>query len=532
MYKVVLVDDEELIIEGMKRLVNWKELGCEIVGAAYDGDEALDIINEAEPDILITDIRMPAMDGLTMIDYVKERFPDLIIMIMSGYSDFEYAHQALEKGAACYMLKPVSEKELSERILQAVKRLDERNHQKEEKEAITVRLYRLKREARISFLYGLLNETPSEAYILEMWKGMELCPYTNRIRVAVLDTDFPLEGPEASVIKFAIDNIVEEVCRSQGNCESVPSGDGRIAVFMMESSEYPEDRILEILDQILKTVQSFSKISVSAGLSKSVLFPSQIRDAYQDALNALKKRFYESKPSKLYEGKIKTGRPPIKELRELENSLLEAVKKSDKKNAAVVLGRMFHMMLQTAVLPEEYIYNQLKRILVGYQDILFKSGNTEGIGEDMGEFWSDFMYRFKLGNELKAWMEGITVRIIECLNKEPDQEAGLIERIKYYISRNYRTATRQSVADYFFLNPSYLSQLFKAETGEVFTDYVNQIRMEEAKRMLVETDYKIQHIADLAGYASSQHFNRTFKKYTGMQPAEYKKKMQNKQDRL
>ena len=104
MYKVVLVDDEELIIEGMKRLVNWKELGCEIVGAAYDGDEALDIINEAEPDILITDIRMPAMDGLTMIDYVKERFPDLIIMIMSGYSDFEYAHQALEKGAACYML--------------------------------------------------------------------------------------------------------------------------------------------------------------------------------------------------------------------------------------------------------------------------------------------------------------------------------------------------------------------------------------------------------------------------------------------
>ena len=108
----------------------------------------------------------------------------------------------------------------------------------------------------------------------------------------------------------------------------------------------------------------------------------------------------------------------------------------------------------------------------------------------------------------------------------------MIERIKYYISRNYRTATRQSVADYFFLNPSYLSQLFKAEIGEVFTDYVNQIRMEEAKRMLVETDYKIQHIADLAGYASSQHFNRTFKKYTGMQPAEYKKKMQKQQDKL
>ena len=82
------------------------------------------------------------------------------------------------------------------------------------------------------------------------------------------------------------------------------------------------------------------------------------------------------------------------------------------------------------------------------------------------------------------------------------------------------------MADYFFLNPSYLSQLFKAETGEVFTDYVNKIRMEEAKRMLLQTDYKIQYIADMVGYASSQHFNRTFKKYIGMQPAEYKKNAQ------
>lgn len=183
-------------------------------------------------------------------------------------------------------------------------------------------------------------------------------------------------------------------------------------------------------------------------------------------------------------------------------------------------------MLRSNVLPQEYIYNQLKRILIGYQDILFKAQHTEYIGEDMGEFWSDYMYRFKLGNELKDWMAGVTERIVECLNRGSNKETGLIERIKYYISQNYRTITRQSVADYFFLNPSYLSQLFKAETGEVFTDYVNKIRMEEAKRMLLQTDYKIQYIADMVGYASSQHFNRTFKKYIGMQPAEYKKNAQ------
>lgn len=528
MYKVVLVDDEELIIEGMKQLINWKELECEVAGAAYDGDEALDIINEVEPDILITDIRMPAMDGLTMIDYVKERFPNLIIMIMSGYSDFEYAHQALEKGAACYMLKPVSEKELSERIGQSVKRLKEREHQREEKEAITVRLYKLKREARISFLCGLLNEVSFEDYILEMWRGMELCTYANRVRVAVLDTDFPLKGPEASIIKFAVDNIVEEICREQGYCESVSSGDERTVIFIMESSEYSEKHMFGILKQIIETVQNISKVSVSIGVSKSVAFPSQIQDAYQDALNALKKRFYESKPCELYEGQIEMGKSfAVQELRETENLLLDTVEKGEKKNAMVVLGRMFHNMLQSNMLPQEYVYNQLKRILIGYQDILFKAKHTEYIGEDMGEFWSDYMYRFKLGDALKEWMAGVTERIIECLNKAPNEEMELIERIKYYISKNYRTATRQSVADYFFLNPSYLSQLFKAETGEVFTDYVNKIRMEEAKRMLIQTDYKIQYIADMVGYASSQHFNRTFKKYTGMQPAEYKKNIQN-----
>ena len=527
MYKVVLVDDEELIIEGMKRLINWKGLGCEIAGVAYDGDEALDIMNEAEPDILITDIRMPAMNGLTMIDYVKERFPNLIIMIMSGYSDFEYAHQALEKGAACYMLKPVSEKELSERIRHVVERLRERDHQKEEEEAITVRLYRLKREARISFLGGLLNEISSEDYILEMWRGMELCPYANRVRMAVLDTDFPLDDPEASVIKFAVDNIVEEICREQGYCESVSSGDERTAIFIMESLEYSEKRMAGFLKQIIETVQKFGKISVSIGVSESAAFPSQIQEAYQEALNALKKRFYESKPSELYEGRVETGKPlAVQELRETEDLLLDAVKKGEKKNASVIVGRMFHSMLRSNVLPQEYIYNQLKRILIGYQDILFKAQHTEYIGEDMGEFWSDYMYRFKLGNELKDWMAGVTERIVECLNRGSNKETGLIERIKYYISQNYRTITRQSVADYFSLNPSYLSQLFKEETGEVFTDYVNKIRMEEAKRMLLQTDYKIQYIADMVGYASSQHFNRTFKKYIGMQPAEYKKNAQ------
>ena len=112
MYKVVLVDDEELIIEGMKRLINWKELGCEIAGVAYDGDEALDIMNEAEPDILITDIRMPVYDGLELIRRAKEVNPEINFIVISGYSQFEYAQQAIKYGVKDYLLKPLKKREL------------------------------------------------------------------------------------------------------------------------------------------------------------------------------------------------------------------------------------------------------------------------------------------------------------------------------------------------------------------------------------------------------------------------------------
>ena len=233
MYKVVLVDDEELIIEGMKQLVDWESLGCRIEGAAYDGDEALDIINETEPDIIITDIRMPSMNGLEMIDHVKEQFPDVVIMIMSGYSDFEYAQKALEKGAACYMLKPVLEKDLRERILQAVKKLDEKRLQKQKEEEATVRLYHLKRGAKENFLRKLLREDLSPSHILHMWENMELCPPKSMAMVALLDTDIPLRDTEQAVIKFAIDNMIEEICLEAGSCECVSLGNETSAILFL-----------------------------------------------------------------------------------------------------------------------------------------------------------------------------------------------------------------------------------------------------------------------------------------------------------
>jgi len=301
MYKVVLADDEELIVEGMKQLVDWKELGCEIAGIAYDGDEALDIINEAEPDIIITDIRMPAMNGLEMIDRVKEQLPDVVIMIMSGYSDFEYAHQALEKGAACYMLKPVLEKDLRERIQQAVGKLDERRRQKQKAEEITVRPYQLKRGAKENFLRKLIREELSASYVDSMWESMELCERRPCLRVALLESDVGLGDSGQAVIKFAVDNVIEEICRAGGNCESVSLGDESSAVFWL-CEPGDGDGLGELVKQIQDTVQQFCRVSISAGLSRVHDFPGGAIAAYQEAKNALGRRFYESIPLHIYEG--------------------------------------------------------------------------------------------------------------------------------------------------------------------------------------------------------------------------------------
>lgn len=529
MYKVVLVDDEELIIEGMRQLIGWESLGCRIVGTAYDGDEALDIINETEPDIIITDIRMPAMNGLEMIGHVKESFPDVVIMILSGYSDFEYAQQALEKGAACYMLKPVLEKDLKGHIMQAVKKLDEKRLQRQKEDENKVRLYRLKRGAKENFLRKLLKEELSRSYINHMWDNMELCVPKTMIQVALLDTDIPLEDTNQTVIKFAIDNVIEEICTGSGSCESVSLGyESSAVLFMCDGKEEEAVFFREMIARMLLMVEKFCQVSMSAGISRRGGFPSGIRDAFGQAEDALKRRFYEISESRIYEDKkTEKGRKEercYRELAECKERLMDAVQKQEKRTAMLQLGRICHLMFEEAVMEREEIYAEVLRILTKYHDILFQHQIENGVYDDSKIFKQDYLYQFKTACQLRSWLETVTEQVMEFLGQESSEASTrLIDRVKYYISQNYQTVSRQNAADYFFLNPSYLSQLFKAETGEAFTDYVTDVRMEKAKGLLWTTDYKIQYIAELVGYTSNQHFTRMFKKHTGMLPVEYRK---------
>jgi len=214
---------------------------------------------------------------------------------------------------------------------------------------------------------------------------------------------------------------------------------------------------------------------------------------------------------------------PYKEVREGEEKLLNAVESQDRKKAELWLGWMYHLMFEHACAEPEDIYTEVLHLLTEYQDILMRHQIENGAYENSRIFQPEYLYQFKTGKELRTWLETVTLQVIDFLGQEGGAQTGMIDQIRQYISKNYQTVTRQNTADYFFLNPSYLSQLFKAETGEVFTDYVTRVRMEEAKRLLTMTDYKIQYIAELVGYTSNQHFTRTFKKHAGMQPVEYRK---------
>jgi len=527
MYKVVLVDDEELIIEGMKQLTDWHQLGCEIAGIAYDGDEALDIINEVEPDILITDIRMPAMNGLKMIDYVRDRFPDMVIMLMSGYSEFEYAQQALEKGASCYMLKPVLERKLREYVGQAVNGLEQRKQKRKAEEELSVRLHQIKQEAREHFLRRIVKEELPDGYVRKLWGSMELCKPQDHIRLAILDTDVSLRENSASVLKFAIDNIADEICHQQNNFETASLDEERTVLLMMleqkEEGSAGSNQFHTVIKAIQEMVLRFCNIPLSVGISAVYDFPVGLQTAYVDAENALKKRFHEANGLRIYEGPVKQQDVPYKEVRASGEKLLSAVNGRELKLVQLYLRRFCHLLFDTACISQEMIFDELKKLLMEYQDILLKYQNDSRDYERFQVVQTASLYRFKQAGALRRWFEEITIQVVETINQEGEDSATLIGKIKAYISENYQTATRQAVAEHFFLNPSYLSQLFKAETGEVFTDYVTRSRMEAAKQMLEERKYKMQYIAELVGYSSNQHFTRTFKKYTGMLPVEYRK---------
>lgn len=472
MYRIIVIDDEKLVIKSLIATVDWEKYGFEIIGEAYNGQDGFELIKEKKPDLVFVDIRMPGKSGLELISDVNELGFGTLFAVVSGYAEFAYAQKAIKNGAISYCLKPFSESELVECLRIATEKLEMQSQ-----------IYKTN-------LLMLLEE-PWEKNKTNISKVLE------RLK---LDRD--LENGLCIAVVIEKDNVKPEY---PNYISRMRLGRNKQALFIASG------RMNEFL---LKYVPSFYDRYVSIGISAEVRDAQDLKNAIDDASSTAWNYFITGKTSVVF----RTGDIVYDEAEKLLTSIEKYNYNNDHEKLLEALGKINEAADSGMMLPYQIVrlYNHLKERL---PTVEFEENDDDYINniEQLSYIYinaREMIDDFKLAVEQKANRSQVKVDKIKNITAK---------QILEYVNENFSDdiAIRQ-ISQIFFINPSYLSQLFKKEVGETFTKYLMKLRIQYSCELLVNTSLNISEIAEKSGYADYFYFARVFKKATGYTPSQYR----------
>jgi|GEM_PF-618676 len=529
MFRVIIADDEYDIRAGLKRIIDWKEHGFVIVGEAGDGEEALELYLAEKPNLLITDIKMPAMNGLELTRKVKERNPDAKIIILSGYDDFGYARDAIRYGVNSYLLKPIDPAELIAELA------DVKTDLQEELNAS----YEERKKSEWIHDYFFRKLVKGESVQEDMSKSTRWHTLLQRHYFAVLLVELSeygeqlLELPESEIRlkKFAVRNILEEMLRDSGVGALFEVSDDQFGVLLAgDDIQLSEKSVEALCRRMVECTELYTKESIQIGIGRTVGQIERIPQSYDNAREALGLRFFGG-AERIYSGYEVNGSLDAWSLEWNPDRLCAAVKELDKAQAAAELERLLAELSRRSATPAT-VRLALLQATIRLSDVVVEAGGDwKGLYGNLfpdADWIAQTRSEAELRRRLGELVDTIALFLERTRNEPP--ESG-IERIVAYIRDHYwEEINLKKLANLFYINSGYLGQLFKKETGQYFNDYMNRIRVDEATRLLKDPRLSIAEISEKVGYKNTNHLYLNFKNLTGMNPGDYRKIMQEKRN--
>jgi two-component system response regulator YesN len=514
MYKVLLVDDERILLDGISTIVDWSAAGTVLAGTARNGLEAYERIAREQPDIVISDIRMPGMDGLQLASEVAGRFPRIKFIMLSGFGEFEYARTAMQHGVKHYLLKPCNEQQIAEALQEVVGELRKSDERVQFVQNIRDGLEKVLPHVKEQFLKEFVT---NKTYGVHDWayyrKLFDIDIDIRQIRLIL----FQLEGSFEFEHLFAVKNIAGDLLKK--TLLSATVGDHVIVTVEEEGS--PEE-LFELIYQIRETFFRYYKIDLTIALSEAGGI-TEARSLYKQTLECLNHRFY------LGEGSLITKRDligfsyPQLEAEHVdfnEESMLLQVKTGKWEEAALETDAFF----EQAALQRQSIHT-VKSYVIQLFMALIRMGNPERFSEYMGKLVA--LTAIDTLHGMQAFFKEVAHEIT-LLHYEQNKKKHsaivqkMIDNIEEHISipeLSLNWVARQLL----YMNADYLGKLFKKETGEKFSNYVMKERIKKAMGHIEQNrDVKIFELAELLGFGDNpQYFSQVFKKYANCTPSEY-----------
>jgi len=529
-YKVMLVDDEDEVRQAIERRVNWEEIGFKVVASAENGEEALEKAEKYVPDVVMSDIHMPFMDGLTFCRHLKEQYPGTRIIIFSGYDEFEYAKEAIKLEAEEYILKPIDAEELTAVFLRIKERLDEEydkrrnleNLEKYYKESLPV----LKEQFLIGILEGRVPETDFNKYLTEYDFNLESAFYA----VGVIETSDNTgeSNMPAHFAALSLKQIVDDQFEKEMNHISINYLGSVIVIGMMKRTA-DHSRFVVVLDQICKLSEKMLGINTSAGVGKTVGMIKDVAISFHEAKDALSYRVLFDESHAIYINDVEPGYAGYQVIDDNQISCLtKAIKIGTRDNLMEEL-EIITNNLKKSSLP----IHQIQLFLVEIYVELIRLGRSYELNEEQLTALDRDVYNEvrKLNSleQMKEWLENISMELRGYIRKErQDSTKLLVEKAKEYIHENYADSelSVDRLCSFLGVSPTYFSSMFKKETGVSFVTYITNIRMEQAVHLLDSTSEKSYVIAGMVGYEDPNYFSYVFKKAYGISPSKYRSKQE------
>lgn len=531
LYKVLLVDDEQEVIDAVIKKILWEKLGFEVIGYAQNGEEALELAESNMPDVVITDIKMPIMDGLTLSRRLKENYSDIKVIIFSGFEEFEYAREAIKIEVEEYILKPVPEEELI-RILNRIKEsLDKERNDKinitKLQEYYQKSLPIMRDQFLISLIEGRMSDKQIESYKTDYKINLIGSNYVISV-IHMLrgeSSDLLEQEIKPELMNVSLKQFVDENLEKNYFFKSFIYFKDVIYISVLDDSD-DVNVYTDRLDVICKRVKRILNMNVVAGIGKVYDHLCMMKYSYEGAKNAMFYKNKEEEGQAVYIGEIE---PLLDEGFVLYDSnvqeIIHEIKVGDREGMEEQIDKFLLFIKET-----KRSISQYQVILMGVIAELYKLAAAYKL--DMGELfeWNSDVYQriLQIGSleETHSWLLDTCLQIRNSIRKERMNTAQiLINNATKYIRDHYADSSLsiEKLCKILNVSAAYFSTIFKRETGKTVLNYLTDVRMEKAILLLDGSEEKTYIISEMIGYSEPNYFSYVFKKKYGMTPSKYRK---------
>jgi two-component system response regulator YesN len=530
--KVFLVEDEVIIRSGVKKSINWEQEGYEFVGEASDGELAYPMILKEKPDILITDIRMPFMDGLELSRLVKKELPDIKILILSGYDEFEYAKKAIKIGVTEYLLKPISAAKLTEVLNAVAETIRQENEEKNLLETYFAEMRENTERDKMRLFEKLLMGDLSMGEILEAGERFGMNLGASCYKIVLFKILANLENHVYAEQMVDACSSVEQAASMMEGVYVFQRGVEGWAFLLTAQDEKSMEESAKILYQNLKqAMKNYTQLEYFGGIGSAVPRIRSLKQSFREADRAFAARFVEEanqiisqkefEKSQMEEGLKMQGVVQIGKSREmLQKFLSNGTREEVKAFSDAYISRIEEENIRSTMV-RQYVVIDVCIVILSFCERISSANRLQEEAEELQKM----MQKIHSLSEIKKYVVRLLNEAIELRDAESGRRySDLIAAAKKEIENHYMTEeiSLNTVAISVGMSPSYFSSIFSKEAGKTFVEYLTEVRIEKAKEFLMCSSMKTSEIGYEVGYKDPHYFSYIFKKVQGCSPKEYR----------